>query len=422
MKSSTRLLCCTMTLATFALTTSPAGADSADGSADWTGWLGPQRDGQVRGVQVPEPWPEKLQARWQVEVGTGYGSPLIVGDRVFQHGRQGEFEVVWCLDRATGAVRWRNSVRTPFKMGGGGERHGKGPKSCPVYADGRLFTLGISGVLSAWHAQSGERLWHRSYAEHFGKGHPYWGAATSPIVVDKKVVVHLGTDKAGRLVALDTATGEEVWAHGEDGTCYSSPLFLELAGVRQIVEWNHRALVGVDVDTGKTLWESAYPHVGQAQNMPTIVHHRGRILVGGENRGIVAFEPTLAEGTWSVARLWHQEEVALDMSTAIINGEHLYGMSHYDRGRLFCLDPENGEVLWKGPPRTGQNVAFLSMPGYVLALTAHGELRVLRARADDYEVARSYRVSGASTWAPPVLLPEGFLIKDDRTLRLWSLR
>ena len=113
--------------------------------------------------------------------------------------------------------------------------------------------------------------------------------------------------------------------------------------------------------------------------------------------------------------------MALDMSSAVINGKFLFGFSHYDRGRLFCLDPKTGEVRWEGTPRTGRNVMFLSMPGFVSALIDNGDLQIIKATADRFDKVASYRVADGRTWAPPVLLPDGVLVKDHETLTLWSL-
>ncbi len=388
----------------------------------WTGWLGPDRTGWVADFEPPQVWPAALRKVWSVEVGTGYGSPLVVDERIFQHARQGDDEVVWCIQRFTGDVLWSESFSVPFKTAGGGEYHGNGPKSCPVYANGRLFTMSIDGTLSAWDAASGERLWHRNDDAKFGKSHPNWGASTSPLVDDNHVIVHFGTDDAGSLVALDVATGDEVWQHGQDGASYSSPLLVEIAGVRQVVEWNHRALVGVASTSGKFLWEFPFPHIGSDQNMPTPTLHNGRILLGGENRGIHSIRPELQDGKWTVNDEWHQQDVALDMSSAVMNGDHLYGFSHYDSGRLFCLDPTTGEVLWTGPPRTGQNVMLLSTPGHIVGLLNTGELRILSASPQKYQQIASYRVAEGHTWAPPVLLTSGVLIKDREHLTMWSLR
>lgn len=392
-------------------------------SADlWTGWLGPDRNGWVSSFESPDVWPQSLNKTWSVDVGTGYGSPLVIGEQVFQHARQGDDEVVWSLDRTSGKVLWRKSFPVPFKAAGGGEYHGIGPKSCPVYADGRLFTMSINGTLSAWDASTGKRLWQRDDEGVFGKSHPNWGASTSPIVDGSNVIVHFGTDNAGVLVALDVATGEEAWRQGKDGASYSSPLLAEFDGVRQLVEWNHRALVGVESRTGKALWEFPFPHIGSDQNMPTPAIHNGRVLLGGENRGIHSIRPVLRDGEWTVTDEWHQKELALDMSSAVMNDGLLYGFSHYDKGRLFCLDPKTGDVVWTGPPRTGRNVMFLAVPGYIVALIDNGELRIVKASPQKYEQAASYRVAEGHTWAPPVLLRDGVLVKDRERLTLWSLK
>ena len=387
----------------------------------WPGLLGPQRDGWVEHFKIPARWPKQLKKEWSVEVGAGYGTPLVEGQRVYQHARQGEEEVIWCVDLASGKQIWRQSYKNPFKIGGGGERHGKGPKSCPVMADGRLFTLSITGMIHAWDVESGSLLWRKDYRGKWEKGNqPNWGVSTSPIVDGERLIVHLGNDGVGALMAFDVKSGREVWSQGEHGTSYSSPLLVEIAGVRQVVQWNHETLAGVESRTGKLLWEYPAPHRSHNQNMPTPVFHKGRILLGGENRGIKCLEPLLKDGKWSVNRLWHQRKVALDMSTAVINGDHLYGMSHFKMGQIFCLDPRDGTIRWLSEGRVGQNVAFLALEGHVAALRANGELRIIAADPAAYRARAAYRVAPDQTWAPPVLLDSKILIKDLNRLTLWS--
>ena len=404
------------------LLTAPA-SDAAD---YWPGWLGPKRDGWVSDFQPPAQWPQTLNKGWQIEVGSGYGSPLVDGDRVYQHGRIGDDEVVSCIDRNTGELIWRKSDRVPFKMGGGGDKHGKGPKSCPTLADGRIFTLSITGILIARDADSGEELWRRDNGPKFkkardGNSHPYWGACTSPIVADDRVILRFGTDEEGELVALNVTNGNVEWRSADtSGAAYASPLLVEIHGVQQIVEWNHLNLTGVDSKTGVQLWSFPFPHVGTDQNMPTPVFHSGRILLGGENRGILGLDIQRTGSKWNVQQLWHQKDVALDMSTAVINDGRLFGFSHYGKGRLFCLNPDSGKLIWLSPGRHGANATFLSMPGHVAALLDRGELRILETTSDKYNEAATWQVATTPTWAPPVLLQDGVLTKDVNTLTFWS--
>lgn len=114
------------------------------------------------------------------------------------------------------------------------------------------------------------------------------------------------------------------------------------------------------------------------------------------------------------------ERRALDMSTAVINNGRLYGFSHYGKGRLFCLNPDSGEIDWQTPGRLGANATFLSMPGHVATLLDSGELRIIQASPEKYHEAAAWTVATTPTWAPPVLLKDGVLVKDVNTLTFWS--
>ena len=117
-----------------------------------------EKTGQVSNFQIPQKWPKNLSLQWSVHVGSGYASPLAVKDRIFIHTRMGQHELAACLNIETGKTIWSKKYRAPFKMGGGGEKHGKGPKAHPVFKDEVFYTMGISGILSAWNAENGELI------------------------------------------------------------------------------------------------------------------------------------------------------------------------------------------------------------------------------------------------------------------------
>ena len=386
----------------------------------WPGWLGPDRDGRVGYFNPPSEWPRQLKKAWSLDVGTGSSAPVVVDGRIYQHARQAGDEVVWSLDLETGKTMWRKSYRVDYRISSPGERHGDGPLSNATFADGRLFTLSVTGILSAWHADTGELLWRRDYADRFRITHPAWGHSTSPLVDGDRVIVHFGSDDAGVLVALDVATGKEVWTEGEDGACHASPILVELQGVRQIVEWNDESVVGIESATGRRLWDYDLPHSGSNQNSPTPVYHEGRILVGGENRGIRSLEPRLKNGRWKVIENWHQRDVSLNMATAVMSDGSLYGLSHLKRGQFFCLDPIKGEILWEGPPRMGEYATFLTVPGYIVVLRDDAMLEIIPSGEVNYRAVATYEVAESATWTAPVILKDGILIKDRTKLFRWS--
>ena len=387
----------------------------------WPGWLGPKRDGQVDYFDPPAEWPQSLTSDWSLVVGEGSGMPIVAKGRVYQHARLSGEEVVWCLDLESGEVLWQKSYPVKYQIQHFGTRHGNGPLSNPTWADGRLFTLSVTNIFSAWDADSGELLWRKDYSDRFRNAYPDWGASYSPLVDGEQVIMHFGGARGGILAAFDVATGEELWTEGNDGACHASPILIELDGVRQIVEWNHDAVVGIESQTGKRLWDYDLPHRGSSQNSPTPIHYQGRLLIGGENRGIRSLEPKLENGKWMVTENWHQRGVSLNMASAIINGDSLYGKSHLKRGQFFRLDPMTGETIWLGPARMGEYATFLSIPGHILVLKDDATLEVHKADTEDYERVTVYTVAESPTWAAPVLLKDGFLIKDRMKLFKWSM-
>ena len=240
------------------------------------------------------------------------------------------------------------------------------------------------------------------------------------MVIEDRLFIHFGNDDNGFLAALDLDSGNEIWRNGKEGASYSSPLYAEFEGTRQIIEWNHEDLQGVEINSGRQLWKYHLPHRGTDQNMPTPTIHDGHVLVGGENRGLRSIHPHLEGGKWIVTEKWHQKRASLDMSTAVINRGQLYGMTHHGLGQLFCIDTKNGNIIWQGPGRAGQNATFLSMPGHILTLFDDGSLQIMEGSGAESKKVAEYNVADKPTWAAPVLLKEGILIKDRDELIRWS--
>src|SRR5262245_4446933 len=155
-----RFISCSLVVVAFAGLALKA-STFAQAQADWTQWRGPNRDGSVTSFNAPASWPDALTARWTVDVGLGYATPLVSGNRVFAFSRQGENEVMSALDAATGSVIWTSGYAAPFTMNKSTARHGPGPKSTPILSDGRLFSIGMTGVVMARDAATGKPLWQK---------------------------------------------------------------------------------------------------------------------------------------------------------------------------------------------------------------------------------------------------------------------
>ena len=218
---------------------------------DWPQWRGPNRDGSVAPDQS-KPWPERLRQVWNVPVGEGHSSPLVIGKRVFQFARIQDNEVVAAYDLDSGKQVWRQSYAAPYQMNSAATSHGKGPKSTPVVAGERLYTLGISGILNCWDIASGKKIWGLD-----SKGSPLYGQASSPVVDRGMLIASVGPQSGGALTAFDAASGSVKWQWKEDGPAYASPVVGEFGGVRQVITNTESNIVGISVADGKLIWKLA---------------------------------------------------------------------------------------------------------------------------------------------------------------------
>src|SRR5689334_3185427 len=128
----------------------------------WAQWRGPARDGIASTFTPPAAWPAQLTKKWQATVGLGHSSPVVAGNRIVIHTRVGERETVAAYDLASGKPLWQDGVDAPYTMNMAARAHGPGPKSTPAIADGRVFTMGVSGIFSAHDLATGKLLWRKN--------------------------------------------------------------------------------------------------------------------------------------------------------------------------------------------------------------------------------------------------------------------
>jgi outer membrane protein assembly factor BamB len=387
---------------------------------DWPQWRGPNRDGAVIG-RFSE-WPKALKEQWKVTVGVGHASPVVVGNKIYIFARQGEEETLLCLDAATGKEIWKSSQPIAYKMHEAAIGHGKGPKSTPVVSNGSVFTLGISGVLSAHDARTGKLKWRHEFSKQYPNTSPLFGTAMSPIVDKGVLIAHVGGHDKGALTAFDAETGEVKWTNDLDGPAYASPILVTLANKRQLVTFMQKDFVGVDAATGKLLWK--LPAKTQYdENTVTAIPYKDMLIFSREGQGISAIRLAKQGSEIVPQEVWNNKENTLYLSTPVLQGNTLLGFSILKKGQFFALDADTGKTIWQGPGRMGESASILNAGGSAfLALTNEANLIVLPVNAKEYAPTMQYTVANTPTWAHPVVNGNRILIKDETTLRSLSLQ
>jgi outer membrane protein assembly factor BamB len=393
-----------------------AAGDAQNQATDWPQWRGPNRDGAVSSFSEPKAWPEQLTRKWKVEIGLGYASPLVIDNRIYMFSRQGRDEVMSALDIDSGKVLWRTAYPAPFTMNPAAAPHGEGPKSTPVFANSKLYSIGMTGIVTAYDAKDGKRLWQKPASP---VATLYTTHAFSPIVDRGLVVFHVGGNNQGALTAFDADTGDPKWRWTGDGPAYASPMIAEIDGTRQVVTFTQDNLIGVAAATGELLWKLPYK-TPYTQNNITPILYGGMLIISGLEQPVIALKVARRNGKWETERAWENPTVSLAMSNAVVARDTLFGMSSKNAGQFFALDAKTGKTLWMGPPRQGTNAAIIRAGDVLFLLKDDAKLIVARVNPARYEPLQTYTVADSATWTQPTVVGGRMLVKDVSSLTSWA--
>jgi outer membrane protein assembly factor BamB len=279
-----------------------------------------------------------------------------------------------------------------------------------------VFTFGITGVLSALDLKTGKLLWRTAPPA----APPEFGTAMSPLVDGPLVIAHMGGTNNGALTAFDAATGAPRWQWTGDGPAYASPVVATIGGTRHVITQTQKSIVSVNAANGALLWQTPFT-TPYDQNSVTPVVSGDLLIYSGLDRGVTAVRIARKGNEWVASPAWKNEQVSMYMSSPVITGTTLYGLSHRNRGQFFALDPATGKTLWTTQGREGDNASLIATGSVLLLSTTNAELIVARPNPAKFEEIRRYTVADSAVWAHPALAPRALLVKDVDKLICWSM-
>lgn len=381
-------------------------------SQDWTQWRGPSRDGIVPAAVMPKQWPRSTRRAWAVEIGEGYSSPVVANGRAFLHSRRDPEEIVTAIDIASGKVLWQQKYTAAFTKNQYATTMAKGPNSTPMVAGNRLFTLGVTGILTAWNTADGTIAWRNDYSSAIDTSKLFCGTAMSPMLEGGSLIVQVGSDvHGGRVLALDPATGKEKWVWKGPGPGYASPLAVTIDGLRQIVTLTNGSIVGIEAANGGSLWSIPFPDEWH-ENIVSPLWTGSALIVSGTRQGTHAYAIAKTGEKWSTKQLWRNADVTMYTASPVLADGVIYGMSNKRRGQLVALNAADGVLRSSTTGRDGNHASILQHGQHVLFLTDGGVLIVARRTPEGFSEERRYEIGASSTWSVPVLLPDGMLVRE----------
>jgi outer membrane protein assembly factor BamB len=345
---------------------------------DWPQWMGPRRDDVWRESGVLERFPTNgPPVMWRVPIHPSYSGPAVAGNRLFMLDRPPApksaasdetaatnappLERVLCLDSGTGKSVWEHSYPCAYNIG-----YPAGPRTTPLVADGRVFTLGAMGELLCLEAQSGKVIWERNFPGDFHLSKPpVWGWSSHPLLDGQRLICLVGGTNTA-VVAFDKDTGKTLWtALTAVEIGYAPPVIYTINGRRQLIIWHPDAVSGLDPQTGAVFWSQPYPVGGQPQRpevtiaMPRLEGDDLFLTCFYQGSLMLQLTPNGPKVAWNRRSDGDEMTNGLHsvLGTPLLKDGCIYGVCGF--GELRCLDARTGERKWETySPIAGKRAFF----------------------------------------------------------------
>jgi outer membrane protein assembly factor BamB len=392
-------------------------------STDWPQFRGPNSSGRAATeARLPAEIGPGKNVLWKTALPPGHSSPVVVGDRIYLTAIENKRLLTLALDRKDGRILWR--AEAPAKALEKVHQIGSHAQSTPAAdAEGVVSFFGSCGLFC--YDRSGKLRWRRL----MGPFKNEFGAGSSPIIADGRVLLCQDHDQGSFLLALDRRTGATVWKtdRSEFLRGYCTPVLWDSAGKKQVVVAGTLRVAGYDLDSGKEVW--TVRGIARTICATPVVGEDGRLYLSGWAAGGDPGAPIKVEPFDSVIKKLDKNgngklekteltsgpmaerftQVDLDKDGSITREEYERFRGLFEKGQnaLLAIRPggkgnvTDSHVVWKNT----RNVPFCASPlylgGLVYTVKDGGILACVDAK-DGKALRRQRLPSGGNYYSSPV--------------------
>jgi len=386
-------------------------------AADWPQFRGPNRDGKSAETGLLESWPEGGPRLLLTlgDLGDGFSSPVIAAGRIFVTGKVKDDCRVFSFD-LEGRRLWQSKAGPEFT--------GFWPaaRSTPTFDDGMVYVLTGAGRLAALDAATGQEAWGFNIFEAFRSKRPFYGVAESVLVAGPHVICTPGGSDTC-IMAIDKKTGYTVWTSRGIGAeaGYASPILADWQGIRQIITLTDGGLVGVRADNGTVLWSfDKYFPKEPARKILTPIFRDGYVFADGGHLckgGTVRLE--IVGSAVTATGVWEKPQRATHLGGYVERDSLLFG---HDGQGWACTEMLTGIVRYKS--KEIAPAATLWADGRFYCLGESGKMHLVEADARACRIVSSFKIpsAGPQTWAYPAISDGKLFIRRADKVFMYDIR
>jgi outer membrane protein assembly factor BamB len=422
-------------------------------AADWPQFLGPSRNGTSPETGLLEKWDSKgPKVLWQKDIGTGYCSPSIIGDKLVYFDRVGGNEIVHCVDKKSGTELWSSAYPSKFQDPYG---YNNGPRSQPLLTASKCYTFGAEGMIRCLDLKDGKIVWEMDTAKQFDIPEAFFGVGSAPVLEDNLLIMAVGGQPNSGVVALNPETGTVVWESvGEKNwtgipmtgwpgekkvewrkfdkqASYSTPTVATVNGRKLIFCLMRQGLVALESKTGAcnfTFWFRSRADDSVNAMSPIVVDND--VLVSGAYYKVGSVLLRVHPENKEFHEIWRATSLEMHWNTPIYFDGYLYGFSGRNEpdAHLRCVHFKSGELMWDHdetwvPHSTPQPSVYgrgsmIMADGRLIALGEGGMLGLFQLNSRKMEeICRAQLLQMEHPcWSTPALSDKRLYIRSEKKL------
>lgn len=393
------------------------------GSTDWPQLFGPNRTSSVQAAINPV-WSEEGPTEvWSIDVGTGYGSPVVSQNRVVFSHRIGDEEVVVCVDATSGDPIWQHRYPTDFECD---VEYSNGPYSTPAISEDEVFVAGGQGQFFCLDFQTGKPKWSRDLKKDYQLEDDIFPMGSAPGVTKDQVIYNVGASgKDAGIIAMNRQTGETIWEVTDQDAAYCSPFFAMIHDQPFVFVVTHQGLVSVNPETGEEDWSIEHrcrAPMSYNSVSPLVLDDKVLVVTGpGPGALCVQVNPDR-----SYREVWKNRRVIdSQYNTLLLSEGHVFGFTASGQGgaELRCVDFQTGELNWKyhSVLRRGQGIIVGKA---MILLGEKGHLASLVVDTSEPKVLSftSSPIMSEPCYCTPAYSDGYLYLKDERRVACFSLQ
>jgi outer membrane protein assembly factor BamB len=386
---------------------------------NWPQWRGAKLDGISHEKGLPTKWSKQEGIAWRLALpGPAGATPVVWDDRIYLTSSEGEDLVVMCVG-TDGKPLWKQVLATGNKDVRSDEGNSASPS--PVTDGKHVWAMMTTGDLACY-TKDGKEVWKTNLQERYGEFHIQFGMTSSPLLDSGRLYLQLihgemrGTKQEAKVVCLDAATGDEVWAveRFSDGTfenkhSYASPVIYRDAEQEFLLTHGNDYIVAHDLKDGREIWRCGDLNP-KGNYEPTLRFVASPLAVPGyivvptaKNRGVVCLKPGGEGDITDDAKLahWKRDNNTPDVPSPLLVDGLVYLCR--ENGNMMCLDAKTGEEHYTDQPTTRDRhrASPVYADGHIYTAARKGVVSVIKA-GPKFEIVAQNDL-GESISASPVI-------------------